>query len=255
VLVPRDAGWLARTGSERLFLNAGPWSPAIVVVRPWRTCTSPSSVSARNACRTLPGFSPWSLARSGTDGSVSPEASCPERIAARRGSAACSHSSRGSAGSGPEVRDVAVLREWLAGAREVAASHQPGVQRVQQRAADLADLRGPEGGFDGPADVPRLLSRVETSHPAVDTYCRWGGWGSNPRPADHERHGPALRVRYLHGYHGAMPPMALIALFAQMARSTNRSTLYHGDHRMPATERYRRPADQRVPAPGGIRPP
>ena len=32
------------------------------------------------------------------------------------------------------------------------------------------------------------------------------------------------RTRYLHGYHGAVPPMALIALFAQMARSTNRST-------------------------------
>jgi hypothetical protein len=31
-------------------------------------------------------------------------------------------------------------------------------------------------------------------------------------------------VRYLHGYHGAVPPMTLIAPFAQMARSTNRST-------------------------------
>jgi hypothetical protein len=49
--------------------------------------------------------------------------------------------------------------------------------------------------------------------------------------------------------------MALIAPFAQVTRSTNRSTLYHGDNRMPATERYRRPADQRMPAPGGIRPP
>ena len=31
-------------------------------------------------------------------------------------------------------------------------------------------------------------------------------------------------MRYLHGYHEAVPPMALIALFAPMARSTNRST-------------------------------
>ena len=46
---------------------------------------------------------------------------------------------------GPEVRDVAVLGEGLAGAREVAASHQPGVQRVQQRAADLADLAWSRG--------------------------------------------------------------------------------------------------------------
>jgi hypothetical protein len=32
------------------------------------------------------------------------------------------------------------------------------------------------------------------------------------------------RTHYLHGYHGAVPPIALIALFAQMVRSTNRST-------------------------------
>jgi hypothetical protein len=30
--------------------------------------------------------------------------------------------------------------------------------------------------------------------------------------------------RYLHGYHGVVPPMALSALVAQMARSMNRST-------------------------------
>jgi hypothetical protein len=52
----------------------------------------------------------------------------------------------------------------------------------------------------------------------------WGGWGSNPRPADYENYGPALPTLYLHGYHGAVPPMALIALYARMARSTNRST-------------------------------
>jgi hypothetical protein len=82
----------------------------------------------------------------------------------------------------------------------------------------------------------------------------WGGWGSNPRPADYEKYGPALRVRYLHGYHGVVPTKTLIAPVAPMARSTNRSTPHHGDHRMPATERYRRPEDQRVPVPDGIRP-
>jgi hypothetical protein len=35
--------------------------------------------------------------------------------------------------------------------------------------------------------------------------------------------------------------MALIAPFARVTRSTNRSTPDHGDHRMPATERHRRP--------------
>ena len=64
-------------------------------------------------------------------------------------------------------------------------------------------------------------------------------WGSNPRPADYEKYGSVHRTHYLHGYHGAVPPMALIALFAQMTRSTNRSTPYSGDHQMPVTERHR----------------
>jgi len=56
-----------------------------------------------------------------------------------------------------------------------------------------------------------------------------------------------LRVRYLHGYHGVVPPMALIAPFARVSRSTNRSTPCHSDHGMPATERYRQ---QGVDMPG-----
>jgi hypothetical protein len=82
----------------------------------------------------------------------------------------------------------------------------------------------------------------------------WGGWGSNPRPADYEKPGPVLRTHYLHGYHEALPPITLIAPIAQVTRSTNRSTPHHGDHRIPATERYRFPADQRVSASCGIRP-
>jgi hypothetical protein len=45
--------------------------------------------------------------------------------------------------------------------------------------------------------------------------------------------------------------MALIAPFARVARSTNRSTPSHSDRRMSATERHRRSANQRVPAPDG----
>jgi hypothetical protein len=63
------------------------------------------------------------------------------------------------------------------------------------------------------------------------------------------------RAPWLHGYHGAVPLTGLIAPFARMTRSTNRSTPNHGDHRMPVTERYCHPADQRVAAPGGVRPP
>jgi hypothetical protein len=52
----------------------------------------------------------------------------------------------------------------------------------------------------------------------------WGGWGSNPRPADYEKYGFVHCARQLHEYHGALPSMALSALVAQVARSTNRST-------------------------------
>src|ERR1035438_9205177 len=51
----------------------------------------------------------------------------------------------------------------------------------------------------------------------------------------------------LHGYHGVVPPMALIAPFARVTRSTNQSTPHHSDRRMPATERRRR---QRLDMPG-----
>jgi hypothetical protein len=80
--------------------------------------------------------------------------------------------------------------------------------------------------------VQRARSRPETAE--------WGGWGSNPRPADYENYGPAHRAHCLHGCHGAVPPMALIAQLAHIARSTSRSTPYHGDHRMSATESHRR---------------
>jgi hypothetical protein len=46
-------------------------------------------------------------------------------------------------------------------------------------------------------------------------------------------------MRCLHGYHGAVPPTALIAPFAQVTRSTNRSTPYYSDHQMTVTERHR----------------
>jgi hypothetical protein len=54
---------------------------------------------------------------------------------------------------------------------------------------------------------------------------QFGGFDSNSRLADYEKSGPALQTRCLHGYHGAVPPMALMALFARVTRSMNRSTL------------------------------
>ena len=95
-----------------------------------------------------------------------------------------------------------------------------------------------------PATPPSLRGTDTGTFPQVRP---WGGWGSNPRPADYEKYGPELWVRCLHGYHGVVALVTLIAPFARMTRSTNRSTPYHGGHRMPATERYRRPASRRVP--------
>jgi hypothetical protein len=48
--------------------------------------------------------------------------------------------------------------------------------------------------------------------------------------------------------------MALIALFARVTRSTNRSTPYHGDHRMPS-QNVTTAQPTSAPAPGGIGPP
>ena len=51
-----------------------------------------------------------------------------------------------------------------------------------------------------------------------------GRVGLEPTTGGYEKPGPVLRTRCLYGYHGAVPPMALIALVAPTARSTNRST-------------------------------
>jgi hypothetical protein len=74
-----------------------------------------------------------------------------------------------------------------------------------------------------PAGAVRIVSAGED---------RWGGWGSNPRPTDYEKPGPVQLMHYLHGYHLAVPLIALIAPFARVARSTNRSTPRQGDHRI-----------------------
>jgi hypothetical protein len=62
--------------------------------------------------------------------------------------------------------------------------------------------------------LPSAADRRNIATLHETTEC--GGWGSNSRSTDHEKYGPALRTRYLHGYHGVVPPMALIAPFARM---------------------------------------
>jgi hypothetical protein len=51
---------------------------------------------------------------------------------------------------------VAVLGERLASARQLAALLETRVEVIQQRAADLAHLLGPERGLDSAADVTEV---------------------------------------------------------------------------------------------------
>jgi hypothetical protein len=36
------------------------------------------------------------------------------------------------------------------------------------------------------------------SEALIWAFAEWGGWGSNPRPADYEKYGSTLQVRCLH---------------------------------------------------------
>jgi hypothetical protein len=56
-------------------------------------------------------------------------------------------------------------------------------------------------------------------------YHRGAGWTRTHDRQIMRSTGFGHRTHYLHGYHGVVPPMALIALFARVTRSTNRSTL------------------------------
>src|SRR5579863_4170514 len=48
---------------------------------------------------------------------------------------------------------------------------------------------------------PDLGGELVITHLIRHGRCsQWGGWGSNPRPADYENYGPAHRKHYLHGY-------------------------------------------------------
>ena len=82
--------------------------------------------------------------------------SCPDRIAARTRSAACSHSSRRSAGSG---RRSGMLRCSVNGL-PVHARLPHRISRAYSVSSSgprtLRTCDGPEGGLDGPADVPEV---------------------------------------------------------------------------------------------------
>ena len=64
------------------------------------------------------------------------------------------------------------------------------------------------------------LAHEDHGNEAADSLTsQHAGSGS---PVQRREANRALRVRYRHGYHGALPPMPLIAPFARVARSTNR---------------------------------
>jgi hypothetical protein len=58
--------------------------------------------------------------------------------------------------------------------------------------------------------APRRLGTLEilgrSGQPRRQQNGWWGGWGSNPRLADYEKPGLALRVRWLHGCHRSTLP-------------------------------------------------
>ena len=152
-------------------------SPVTIVVRPCRICTSPASARTMNMCRMVPGFSPWSWARSGTEGSASPGASSPVSIAARSLPAACCHSGRESARSG--LRS-GMLRCSVKGLPVHARLPQRISRAYNESSRGPRTLRtcvDPRAGLMVRRMYPRLLSRVDTSHPAVDTY-RSSSWAT-----------------------------------------------------------------------------
>jgi hypothetical protein len=48
--------------------------------------------------------------------------------------------------------------------------------------------------IEGASAMQSSLASPTVSN-VIQVTLRWGGWGSNPRPADYEKHGPPLRVR------------------------------------------------------------
>jgi hypothetical protein len=105
-------------------------------------------------------------------------------------------------------------------------------------------MHRPPDAIEGVRPMQLTLASPDISNVYTDGL-KWGGLGSNPRPADYEKSGPALRALCLHRYHEVLPPVAQIAPPARVTRSTSRSTPDHGDRRILATERYLRRAPSR----------
>jgi hypothetical protein len=87
---------------------------------------------------------------------------------------------------------------------EIAARAGHSVRRLQDIYTHCIDGREDfigqqiEGVLDpdsGTRHVVGLIARVSNLY---SFHTMWGGWGSNPRPADNEKHGPMHRTFYLH---------------------------------------------------------
>jgi hypothetical protein len=78
--------------------------------------------------------------------------------------------------------------------------------RADTRSRFLAAMLWAGWWGQGNRSIPPVLASRIFSNLYSDSVT-WGGWGSNPRPADYEKSGSAHRTHCLHGYHGAVPPM------------------------------------------------
>ena len=80
-----------------------------------------------------------------------------------------------------------MLDERPAGAGEVVAAPQSGVEGIQDWVAQLAQIHLPEGRDDGAPDVAPWLSRVDRSDPGEPRTASWPPWhltrvgGRSPR--------------------------------------------------------------------------
>ena len=79
----------------------------------------------------------------------------------------------------------------------VPAATMPPTDRQIQEALACGPIRRLPDVVEGVSAMQPILASLDISN-FYTVESRWGGWDSNPRPADYEKPGPTLQVRCLH---------------------------------------------------------